>query len=145
MLEQNFTQFCKANDYTDDYSCLNHAALSPSGHMSKRSRDFERKEHLKRIASNLMATDAYRLAVLSGDIIDPSGAYDRDSLLEADTKRLRDKLESSISSLNQNISFIESLGSMSHKKNGELKIGHQRTVDHYNKQKAELVSQLQAL
>ena len=142
---QNFTQFAIENKYPSDYDILEHGMLGESGSMSKRSKSFQMRQMEKRIRDNTKAHREYEQAILRGDIVDPSKQVTKEKLLkEQDDKQLK-KAKSDLQILDNKIAFIESLGPMSHKKNGELKIGYQRSVDDYNAQRDKILAKYPAL
>lgn len=131
---QNFTQFAKEHGFTSDLEITDHATLSPSGQerVSKRQRDFSRQALQDRIESNKQGHLAYEEAISRGEVIDPEGKITAESLKkEVDTAEIK-KAESEITAAENQIKFIESLGTVSHAKSGRLKIGYQRTVDGFN-------------
>ncbi len=137
MLEQNFTQYAISNGFPSDYDILDHGDLGPSGHVSKRARRSMQQRQSERARLNLIAHDEYNKAILSGEVVDPSSEVTKEGLLAAQQAGVGKARQSKVDGLNRNIEFIESLGRMSHKPNGQLRISYQRAVDHY---KAELLA-----
>lgn len=131
MKEQNFTQYAISNGYPSDYDILDHGDLGPSGHVSNRARRAMQQRQAERARLNLIAHDEYNKAILAREVIDPSGEVTRGGLLSAQQAKVDSAKQSKIDGLNRNIEFIESLGRMSHKPNGKLKISYQRAVDSY--------------
>jgi sensor histidine kinase YesM len=59
-----------------------------------------------------------------------------DEEIQSDETRQREKeTASKLSQIDSHIKFIQSLGTMSHKHNGELKIGYKRRIDELTKEK----------
>ena len=141
MLEQNFTQYCKANKYPSDYDTMFEAqyngSLGLAGHVSKHTIKSIRAEADRNRALNIQAHREYNQAILSGEVVDPSGEVARDGLVAAQRKQEEAVIEGKRVQLMSQISFIESLGGMSHRRNGNLKPSYQRTVDLYQ---AELLA-----
>jgi hypothetical protein len=138
--EMNFTQFATSKKLPSDYDITDHSALSPSGHVSNRARADSIKALEKRIADNRVAHEEYRKAILSGEIIDPSGEITKEGMIAEQTLRTTKDIESQKQIILGHIKDIESYGKMSHKENGQLKIGYQRMVDDYNAQLKKLES-----
>ena len=132
----NFTQFCIQNGYPANGDILNHSILSPSGSMSKRSRDSELKAMRERIGQNIKAHAEYEALIFSGDIVDPSGDYTRKAIVKA----INDDIQKHIDCKNTGIAYILSLGRMAHTKSGKLRKGYQRTVEDYKNQISELLT-----
>jgi hypothetical protein len=62
-----------------------------------------------------------------------------DAVIESDKKEQQKKyIDSRRSQINSRVSFIESLGLMSHKKNGDLKLAFKREVDELNNELKQL-------
>lgn len=135
----NFTQFCTKYGFTCDYDITDHASLSPSGHMSKRGRKFLLNALTERLASNKEGHLAYRQAIMNNKVIDPSGNITKEKMILEDTQDNAEKTTSSLYMISGKIAFIDSLGSMSHKKNGSLKKGYQCQVDELVKERELLI------
>lgn len=137
----NFTQFCHENGFIDDYSVLNHAALSPSGHMSQIEHSHQMDLHLERLKSNKHAHELFYNAVKDGSIIDLGGELVREKILMQEAKKADAKSLNEISIIEGKIRFIESLGGMSHLQNGQLKKNYKMQVDYYLNQIEQLKTQ----
>ncbi len=134
MKEQNFTQFAIANEYPSDYDILDHGDLSPSGHVSGRARRAMQQRQSERATQNLIAHDEYNKAIMSSEVVDPSGEVTREALLARQQQLTNSKTKSRKNGLYRQIELIEGLGRMSHLSNGKLKISYRRTVDEYQRQ-----------
>lgn len=144
MEQLNFTQFCIKYCYPCDCDTMFQAQLLGSrgyaGRISKRSISKQDEEFHKMQSENTKAHAIFYEKVKSGEIIDISGELTQEKILQRE-KRINDKnIASEIDSLNRKISFIESLGGMSHLKNGKLKKGYQITVDLYIAELEKLTS-----
>ena len=140
----NFTQFCKKNGYPCDFDTIFEAQLLGSrglaGSVSKRSINKQDEDFHKMQTENKKAHELFYDLVKSGEILDASGELTKENIL-AREKRVNDKeTQSKIEILRGKISFIESLGSLSHNKNGKLKKGYQLQVDEYNNQLNNLIN-----
>ena len=142
MEKLNFTQFCTKNGYPDDYDtifeaqCLGSRGLA--GSISKRSINEQDKRFHEKQQLNKQAHNEFYELVKNGEIIDASGELTKENIL-AREKRLNDKeTQSKIEIIKGKISFIESLGTLSHQKNGKLKKGYQLQIDEYNQQLEQL-------
>ena len=142
MTKQNFTQYCKANGYPSDYDTMFEAqyngSLGLAGHVSKRTIKKAGETASNNRALNLKAHGEYRQAILSGEVIDPSGEITKEDLLTRQQARETAVIDGKRLQLTRQISFIKSLGRMSHKENGTLKPSYQRTVDLYQAELAGL-------
>lgn len=139
----NFTQFCKKNGYPCDYDTMFNAQLlggrGLAGSVSKRSIKKQDEAFNKMQSENKKAHELFYNLVKNGELLDASGELTRENIL-AREKRLNDKeTQSKIEIIKGKISFIESLGSLSHKKNGKLKKGYQLQIDEYNEQLNNLI------
>lgn len=140
----NFTQFCQKNGFPCDYDTMFNAQLLGSrglaGRISKRSITKQDQEFHKMQSENKKAHELFYDLVKNGEILDASGELTKENIL-AREKRVNDKeTQSKIDIIKGQISFIESLGSMSHQKNGKLKKGYQLQVDEYNNQLNNLIN-----
>ena len=131
MLKQNFTQYAIANGYPSDYDVLDHGDLGASGHVSGRQREAAQGRQAERAKDNKTAHIKYAEDILAGKVIDPSGEITQAGLKTAQRKREEAVIKGERWQLMGQISFIESLGKMSHRENGTLKLSYQRTVDLY--------------
>jgi hypothetical protein len=138
----NFTQFCAKNGFIDDYSVLDHAALSPSGRKSEKEHNRQMSLMQERAESNKQAHLLFYEGVKNGEIIDASGELSMEGILSAERMQLFEKTTSEIRILHGKIEFIHSLGGMSHLANGKLKKGYQAQVDLYSRKIEELNSTL---
>lgn len=140
----NFTQFCKKNGYPCDYDTMFNAQLLGSrglaGSVSKRSINKQDEAFHKMQSENKKAHELFYNLVKNGEILDGSGELTKENIL-AREKRLNDKeTQSKIEIIKGKISFIESLGTLSHQKNGKLKKGYQLQIDEYNEQLNNLIN-----
>ena len=140
----NFTQFCEKNGYPCDYDTMFHSQLlggrGLAGSVSKRNIKKQDEEFHKLQSENKKAHELFYNLVKNGEIIDASGELTKENIL-AREKRLNDKeTQSKIEILKGKISFIESLGTLSHQKNGKLKKGYQMQVDEYTQQLNNLIN-----
>jgi hypothetical protein len=144
MEQLNFTQFCIKYGYPCDYDTTFRAQILGSrgyaGTISKRSISKQDEEFHKMQWENKKAHEIFYEKVKTGEIIDISGDLTQEKILERE-KRINDEnVSSKIDAINRKISFIESLGTMSHLKNGKLKKGYQSTVDLYMAELEKLTS-----
>lgn len=140
----NFTQFCKKNGYPCDFDTIFEAQLLGSrglaGSVSKRSINKQDEDFHKMQTENKKAHEHFYNLIKNGEILDGSGELTKENIL-AREKRVNDKeTQSKIEIIKGKISFIESLGSLSHNKNGKLKKGYQLQVDEYNNQLNNLIN-----
>ena len=140
----NFTQFCQKNGFPCDYDTMFNSQLlggrGLAGSISKRSIKKQDEAFLQMQSENKKAHELFYNMIKNGEIIDASGELTKDNIL-AREKRLNDKeTQSKIEILKGKISFIESLGTLSHQKNGKLKKGYQSQVDEYNKMLNNLIN-----
>ena len=138
MEKLNFTQFCTKNGYPCDYDTIFEAQILGSrglaGSISKRSINKQDQRFNEMQEQNKKANNEFFELVKNGQIIDASGELTKENIL-AREKRLNDKeTQSKIEIIKGKISFIESLGTLSHQKNGKLKKGYQLQIDEYNQQ-----------
>ena len=142
MEKLNFTQFCTKNGYPCDYDTIFEAQILGSrglaGSISKRSINKQDQRFNEMQEQNKKAHNEFFELVKNGQIIDASGELTKENIL-AREKRLNDKeTQSKIEIIKGKISFIESLGTLSHQKNGKLKKGYQLQIDEYNQQLEQL-------
>ena len=142
MEKLNFTQFCTKNGYPCDYDTIFEAQILGSrglaGSISKRSINKQDQRFNEMQEQNKKANNEFFELVKNGQIIDASGELTKENIL-AREKRLNDKeTQSKIEIIKGKISFIESLGTLSHQKNGKLKKGYQLQIDEYNQQLEQL-------
>ena len=139
---QNFTQFAGEHGLPCDYDTMFEAQLLGSrglaGRISKRQIKLGDARFRQMIMDNSKAKDLFIEAVLSGEIIDISGEYVREDLLNQQVEAHRKQQETEKRLIQDKIAFIESLGSMSHTNNGKLRKGYQIQVDELNKQLKEM-------
>lgn len=132
----NFTQFCIKNGYPCDLDTMFQAQLLGSrglaGKVSKRSVSAQDELFHKMQSENKKAHELFYSSVRDGSIIDGSGELTKEKILQRENRANDEAAKSEISIIRGKISFIESLGSMSHMKNGKLKKGYQCQVDEYN-------------
>ena len=138
----NFTQFCKKNGYPDDYDTIFEAQIlggrGLAGSISKRAINEQDKRFHEKQQLNKQAHNEFYELVKTGQIIDASGELTKENILERE-RRINDKeTQSKIQIIKGKIDFINSLGSLSHMKNGKLKKGYQIQVDEYNQQLEQL-------
>lgn len=133
-LSLNFTQFCCKYGYTDDYSVLDHGALSPSGHMSNRLKKHLDEAAKYRFGSNLAAHEAYYQAILIGEIVDPSGEYVKEKLEREIEEAKKAKIASRLQIIEGQIKFLSGVGLG---KRG-IKPSYQRMIDELLKEKQSL-------
>lgn len=140
----NFTQFCIKNGYPCDLDTMFQAQLSGSrglaGKVSKRSVDEQDERFHKMQAQNKKAHELFYSGVRDGSIIDGSGELTKEKILQRETRVNDEAVKSEINIIRGKISFIESLGLMSHTKNGKLKKGYQCQVDEYNERLKQLIN-----
>jgi len=134
----NFTQFCIKNGYPCDYDAMFQAQLLGSrglaGHISKRNVSKQDDVFCEMQAKNKHAHELFYNAVKDGTIIDASGDLKKESIIRMEEDERIKVVESKINIIKGQIQFIESLGGMSHMKNGNLKKGYKMQVDDYTKQ-----------
>lgn len=134
----NFTQFCIKHGYPCDNDTMFHAQLLGSrglaGSISKRSINKQDEAFQKMQLENKKAHELFYNAIKNGSLIDGSGELTQEKILQKEGRIYSEKIASEIKIIEGKISFIESLGSMSHMKNGKLKKGYQMQVDDYNLQ-----------
>lgn len=140
----NFTQFCVKNGYPCDLDTIFQAQLlggrGLAGKVSKRSVNEQDERFHKMQLENKKAHELFYSGVRDGSIIDGSGELTKEKILQRETRANDEAVKSEISIIRCKISFIESLGSMSHMKNGKLKKGYQCQVDEYNERLNQLVN-----
>lgn len=134
----NFTQFCKLHGFPCDYDTMFQAQILGSrgldGSVSKRSVSKQDDEFHQMQAKNMEAHALFYDAVKNGDIIDGSGELKKESIIRNEADEQHKAVESKVSILRGKIQFIESLGGMSHMRNGNLKKGYKMQVEEYIKQ-----------
>ena len=140
----NFTQFCIKNGYPCDLDTMFQAQLLGSrglaGKVSKRSVNEQDERFHKMQAQNKKAHELFYSGVRDGSIIDGSGELTKEKILQRETRANDEAVKNEISIIRGKISFIESLGLMSHTKNGKLKKGYQCQVDEYNERLKQLIN-----
>jgi hypothetical protein len=140
MEETNLTQYCIKNGFCDEYSILNHGRLGASGHESKRAKEFEMKEHLKRQDSHNKGREQFIALVMSGDIVDLNKKFVKAEILAKEERRNEDLRLRDIEIAKGHVKFIKNLGSMSHMKSGKLRKGFQSQVDEHEARIKELTT-----
>ena len=138
MTSLNFTQFCGSVDLCCDYDVLDHATLSPSGHCSARARKQQETAMLERIASNKQAHALYDAAVLSGDVMDPSGKVTQAGLLAEIERQRQIKINGRLAQINTQIRMLESVGIG---KKGTIRPSYQKQIDELNNEKVNLFNE----
>ena len=143
MKTQNFTQFCIEIGFPCDYDTMFNAQLLGSrglaGRISTRTVKKQDEAFHEMQKLNKTAHELFYNAIKNGDLLDGSGELTREKILQREASISRDETKSKIAIIHGKIQFIESLGSMSHMKNGKLKKGYQLQIDDYNKQLTELL------
>ena len=142
MIKQNFTQYCKVNKYPCDLDMMFEAqyngGLGLAGRVSKRTIKRVEETASNNRALNLKAHEEYCQAILSDEVIDPSGEVTKEDLLARQKARETAVIDGKRLQLTRQISFIKSLGRMSHKEDGTLRAPYQKTVDIYEAELASL-------
>lgn len=140
----NFTQFCIKYGYPCDLDTMFQAQLlggrGLDGKVSKRSVSAQDERFHKMQSENKKAHDLFYSGVSNGSIIDASGELTKEKIFQRETMLNDEAAKSEINIIRGKISFIESLGSMSHMKNGKLKKGYQCQVDEYNERLNQLIN-----
>ena len=108
--ELNFTQYCGKYGFTDDYSRLDHGDLSPSGRRTKRGEKARLQRMRSRFDSNTEGHNAYISAILSGDVIDPSGETTKEKLDIANAGQKAKAAAERISQITSQIQFLSDVG-----------------------------------
>ena len=134
----NFTQFCTKNGYCNDYNVLDHGDLSPSGRVSKRSREASLARMRKRIASNNNGHIAYQEAIDSGKFSDPNGKVLPTPKTETPEYK---KCESRIMQLESIIKIWESVGISI--KTGKLRPSYKKQIGNAKLEIAGFKSEMQ--
>lgn len=109
-IEMNFTQFASSIGKPSDFDVLDHGDLSPSGKVSKRSRKAAQARQAERLKQNNEAHDAYREAILAGDIIDPSGKFTKEDFERRIREAAERKREGRRAQIRSQIQFTRDLG-----------------------------------
>lgn len=140
----NFTQFCIKHGYPCDNDTMFQAQFLGSrglaGHVSKRNISKQDEAFHNMQAENMKAHTLFYQAVKDGTLIDGSGELTQEGILRKE-KRLNDeKVKSEIERYQNRNNFIESLGTMSHLKNGKLKKNYQIQVDMNNAEIEKLLN-----
>lgn len=134
----NFTQFCIKYGYPSDYDTAFQAQYlggrGLAGSVSKRSISKQDNEFHNMQSKNIEAHSIFYQKVKEGTLIDGSGELTQEGILSKEKRIHDEKIQSEIERCKNRIKHIESLGTMSHLKNGKLKIGYQRAVDDNNQQ-----------
>ncbi len=142
MIQQNFTQYATTNGYPCDYDTMFEAqyngSLGLAGRVSKRTVKRLEETASNNRALNNQAHREYNKAILSGEVMDPSGEVTKEDLLARIQSRETAVIQGKRDQLTSQIAFIESLGRMSHRENGNLKPKYQRTIDIYQAELASL-------
>jgi len=125
----NFTQYAISQGAPSDYCITDHSSLSPSGRRTKIGEKRSTLALLDRMDRNSRAKADYRELILSGDIVDPDGEYVKQEMLDRTRRHEVKQAESQLQVIGSKTDFINSLGSMSHKKNGQLRKGFQSQRD----------------
>jgi len=127
--KMNFTEYAKENNFVDDYSVLEHSAISPDGRISKRAKSYEMNEMLERMESNRSGHKKFIEDIRSGKIVDSSGKITRESILSNEFKSKQKKIDNKISQAENYINLVKSMGKVAYKKTGGLRKGYQLGVD----------------
>lgn len=134
----NFTQFCIKYGYPCDYDTMFESQLLGSrglaGNVSKQAVKSQDDNFHDMQRQNKEAHTLFYNAVKNGEILDGSGKLTQSGILAHEQRIKSEQIKSELQILQGKIKFIESLGNMSHLKNGKLKKGYQMQVDEYNEQ-----------
>lgn len=140
----NFTQFCTKYGYPCDLDTIFKAQLLGSrglaGKVSKRNVSKQDEQFHKMQSENKKAHELFYNGVRDGSIIDGSGELTKEKILQRESRLNSEAVKSEINIIRGKIFFIESLGLMSHMKNGKLKKGYQCQVDEYNERLNQLIN-----
>lgn len=109
-VEQSFTMFAAEHGYTDDYSLIDHSELSPSGKRSKRAETARLQRMDERFKSNREGHEAYRKAILAGEIIDPTGKVTKEGLLKQQKEAKAKEVSGRIAQIDAQIRFTRDTG-----------------------------------
>jgi hypothetical protein len=122
--------------YPSDYDTIFEAQLLGSrglaGKVSNRTIKAQDERFHDMQAQNAKAHKEFYDLVKSGEIIDVSGELTQAGILAKEKRAREEKIKSEIDTLKGKIKFIESLGDMSHMKNGSLRKNFKMQVDMYN-------------
>lgn len=134
--KQNFTQFAKEHGFVDDFSVLEHGLLGESGKISKRAKDAELKRQIERGESNLAGHDAFRAAILKGEVIDSTGKTTKADLEREIETQKQKKISGRIAQIDAQIQGLIATGKS---KKGTIRPSIQKEIDTLNAEKAALV------
>ena len=141
----NFTQFCIKHGYPCDNDTMFQAQLLGSrglaGSISKRTISKQDDSFHKMQSENKKAHALFYEAIKNGSLIDGSGELTQENILQREKRMSDEKIKSTLEGLKGKIRFIESLGGMSHMKNGNLRKNYQMQVNEYNLQIEQLLSE----
>ena len=137
----NITQYTESVGAGDNFGDI----LAANDPNSNRYGEAARRKLNDRIYSKqdkyYSAREDYRRLVKEGKIVDPSGEFTAEKLLKQEADIANEKLQQKITQIQSQIDLIESMGTVSHGKNGLLRPKYQRTVDTYKSQLREIQSQ----
>lgn len=133
----NFTQFCASVNMCCDYDILDHGTLSPSGHCSARAKRQQQAAMLERIESNKQAHTLYDAAILSDDLIDPSGKVTKAGLVVEIKRQQQAKIEGRLAQINTQIRMLESVGIG---KKGTIRPSYKKQIEACKTERAQLTN-----
>ncbi len=108
--KHNFTTFAREHGFVDDFSVLDHGQLSPSGKRSKRAHTESMRRMEDRMESNKKGHEAFRKAILAGEVIDIEGKVTKEGLLAEQKERAAKKVEGRVAQIDAQIRFTRDLG-----------------------------------
>ncbi len=137
-VEHNFTTFARAHGFVDDFSVLDHGQLSPSGKRTKRAHTESMRRMEERIESNKKGHEAFREAILAGEVIDIEGKVTKEGLLAEQKERAAKKVEGRLSQIRAQIQLLRDTGKG---KKGTIRPSIQKQIDALEAEKEQLQAQ----
>ena len=139
-VEHNFTTFAREHGFTDDFSVLDHGQLSPSGKQSKRAHTESMRRMEDRIESNKKGHEAFRKAILAGEVIDIEGKVTKEGLLAEQKERAAKKVEGRLSQIRAQTQLLRDTGKG---KKGTIRSSIQKQIDALEEERKELLASKQ--